>query len=109
MYSYAVTVRDLTCPNFKSLKFLPCRYRMTPKPPRIPLHLIHPSRTVLLLNTPVLPDVIQCPIVPKTQTHDESGPVECIFRGTKCLTSGLAHPGEQLLKYLLIQLERDFT
>ena len=58
---------------------------MAPKPPRIPLHFIHPSKVLPLHTTSVPPNVIQYPIVLKTRGPDESEPVERLFRDRQCL------------------------
>jgi len=59
---------------------------MAPKPPRIPLNFIHPSKS-LPIHTASLPsNVVQYPIVLRTQAPDDSEPVERLFRSRHCLT-----------------------
>src|SRR5436190_21881273 len=58
---------------------------MAPKLPRIPAHLIHPSKTVLLHTTSVHPSITQYPLTLKTQGPDESEPVNRVFKDKHCL------------------------
>jgi hypothetical protein len=59
---------------------------MAPKPPRIPLHFIRPSKTLPIHTASIPPNVIQYPIVLKTQAPDESEPVQHLFRDRQYLT-----------------------
>lgn len=71
---------------------------MAPKPPRIPLHFIHPSKALSLHTSSVPPNVVHYPIVLKTQAPDESEPVERLFRDRQCLTKWISTYGRAVLK-----------
>src|SRR5271170_3110788 len=63
---------------------LPSQRRMPPKPPRIPLHFIHPSKTLPIHTASIPPNVVQYPIILKTQAPDEFEPVQRLFGNRQC-------------------------